>query len=79
MYADDTKVWRTVASESDHVALQSDIDYLYRWSITNKMNFHPDKCKVVSVANRLPPLLGILPCTQYFLSTPLFAEGKKIS
>ena len=32
------------------------------------MNFHPDKCKVVSVANRLPPLLGILPCTQYFYS-----------
>ena len=68
MYADDTKVWRQVASESDHVALQNDIDYLYQWSLENKMNFHPDKCKVVSVANRLPPLLGILPNIQYFYS-----------
>ena len=30
------------------------------------MNFHPKKCKVVSVANRRPPLLGILPNIQYF-------------
>ncbi len=29
------------------------------------MNFHPLKCKVVSVSHRLPPLLGILPCIQY--------------
>ena len=29
------------------------------------MNFHPLKCKVVSVSNGLPPLLGILPCIQY--------------
>ena len=32
------------------------------------MNFHPQKCKVVSVANRPPPLLGILPNIQYFYS-----------
>ena len=30
------------------------------------MSFHPQKCKVVSVAHRLPPLLGILPNIQYF-------------
>ena len=29
------------------------------------MKFHPLKCKVVSVAPRLPPLLGILPFIQY--------------
>ena len=40
--------------------------YLYNWSIANKMSFHPQKCKVVSVANHLPPLLGILPNIQYF-------------
>jgi hypothetical protein len=34
----------------------------------NKMNFHPQKCKVVSVANRPPPLLGILPNVQFFYS-----------
>ena len=30
------------------------------------MNFHPQKCKVVSITHRPPPLLGILPCLQYF-------------
>ena len=66
LYADDTKIWRQILSETDHDALQSDITYLYNWSIANKMSFHPQKCKVVSVANRLPPLLGILPNIQYF-------------
>ena len=28
----------------------------------------PKKCKVVSVSSRAPPLLGILPCIQYFYS-----------
>ena len=32
------------------------------------MKFHPQKCKVVSIAHRLPPLLGILPNIQYFYS-----------
>ena len=30
------------------------------------MKFHPQKCKVVSIAHRLPPLMGILPNIQYF-------------
>ena len=66
LYADDTKIWRRVVTESDHDALQADINYLYNWSIENKMNFHPQKCKVVSVAIRPPPLLDILPDIQYF-------------
>ena len=65
LYADDTKIWRKIVSEEDHLALQEDIKYLHNWKINNKMNFHPQKCKVVSVAPRLPPLLGILPCVQY--------------
>jgi len=63
------------------VALQEDINYLHNWSIKNKMKFHPQKCKVVSVAHRLPPLLGILPFIQYiyFLGEiPLdYAENEK--
>ena len=66
LYADDTKIWRKILSESDHETLQNDINYLHNWSIANKMSFHPKKCKVISVANRLPPLLGILPDIQYF-------------
>ncbi len=65
LYADDTKIWRRMNSEMDYEALQNDIQYLHNWSVNNKMSFHPLKCKVLSVANRLPPLLGILPCIQY--------------
>ena len=41
LYADDTKIWRRIASEEDLVALQDDITYLHNWSINNKMKFHP--------------------------------------
>ena len=66
LYADDTKIWRTIYSDQDHALLQNDIAYLNSWATLNKMNFHPQKCKVVSIAHRPPPLLGILPNIQYF-------------
>ena len=49
LYADETKIWREIKSESDCDFLQIDIDALYAWSRKNKMSFHPDKCKVVSI------------------------------
>ena len=50
MYADDTKIWRVIHSESDQIKLQEDINNMYAWSVLNKMNFHPDKCKVITIA-----------------------------
>ena len=32
------------------------------------MNFHPSKCKVLSISKNTPPLVNILPCIQYFYS-----------
>ena len=49
LYADDTKIWREIIGWDDHVALQNDIDNLLEWANLNKMNFHPQKCKVLSV------------------------------
>ena len=49
MYADDTKIWREINDDNDLKILQKDIDYLLDWAIRNKMKFHPDKCKVLSV------------------------------
>ena len=71
LYADDTKIWRVIENEYDHIVLQRDIDYLNQWALTNKMNFHPNKCKVLSVRNTPPPLLDILPDIEflYFLGT----------
>ena len=50
LYADDTKIRRRINAWSDHEILQNDIDALNNWAIVNKMKFHPQKCKVLSVA-----------------------------
>ncbi|MCP4491633.1 MAG: hypothetical protein GY820_30650, partial [Gammaproteobacteria bacterium] len=51
LYADDTKIWRNIINWSDHEILQRDINALHSWAERNKMKFHPDKCKVLSVSN----------------------------
>ena len=43
------KIWRKINSEEDQKILQRDIDSLQAWSVTNKMKFHPKKCKALSV------------------------------
>ena len=52
LYADDTKIWRRIDSISDCISLQSDIDFLSKWAVDNKMRFHPSKCKVLTVSSR---------------------------
>ena len=42
-------------------SLQKDIDALYAWSRKNRMSFHPDKCKVVSIYDFRPDFIKILP------------------
>ena len=60
LYADDTKIWREISVSDDHYILQSDIDRLFTWSVNNKMRFHPDKCKALSVTLQ-HNILGALP------------------
>ena len=48
----------------DITQLQRDINILYFWSLNNKMKFHPDKCKVVTIKHRLSPL-AMLPFVAY--------------
>ena len=66
MYADDTKIWRQMDSIEDHIILQSDINYLHDWSVSNKMKFHPSKCKVLMVSKFNPPLIDVLPFVQFY-------------
>ena len=65
LYADDTKLWRRINSALDCDMLQKDIDTLFKWAITNKMKFHVDKCKVLSVANSVPIFVDVLPFSRY--------------
>ena len=64
LYADDTKIWRSIRNEEDIVQLQKDINNLHMWSINNKMMFHPDKCKVVTIKHKPSPL-AMLPFVAY--------------
>ena len=61
LYADDTKIWREINSNNDCNILQKDIDTLYTWSKNNKMTFHPDKCKALSIYDFRPDFVKILP------------------
>ena len=65
LYADDTKIWRKIRNEKDHIKLQADINYLLMWSIRNKINFNFDKCKVLSINNKSSPL-SMLPFATFF-------------
>ena len=51
LYADDTKIWRHILAPIDHEILQRDIDALNAWATLNKMKFHPEKCKILSINN----------------------------
>ena len=64
LYADETKIRRSISSETDYEILQNDIDYLHQWARQNKMKFHPLKCKVVTIHSRPSPLT-MLPFPQY--------------
>ena len=65
LYADDTKLWRRINSVLDCDILQKDIDTLYKWTMVNKLKFHADKCKVLSVANNVPLFVDVLPFSRY--------------
>ena len=74
LYADDTKIWRSIKTNFDFEELQKDINYLHTWSINNKMNFNIKKCKVVSINNKPSPL-AMLPfiANHYYLAENLLS------
>ena len=61
LFADDTKIWRDINSELDCETLQNDINTLSIWSRNNKMSFHPDKCKALSIYDCRPVFVKVLP------------------
>ena len=66
LYADDTKIWRQIFSDTDILRLQKDIDYLHDWSLSNKMRFHLDKCKVLSVTGKVSEALSLLSVLPFY-------------
>ena len=52
MFADDTKLYRDIANQSDIEIIQNDINNLFKWSEKWLLCFHPDKCKVLSIIGK---------------------------
>ena len=48
MFADDTKLYRTITSVHDNNALQQDIDSVSAWGEQSLMFFNLDKCHVMT-------------------------------
>jgi hypothetical protein len=49
LFADDTKIFRSILSDEDRQVFQDDIDKLHAWTTDWLLLFHPDKCKVMSI------------------------------
>ena len=49
MFADDTKMYRTIRGPNDQRILQADLDNLSTWSTKRLLRFHPDKCKIMHI------------------------------
>ncbi|CAB4027200.1 Hypothetical predicted protein [Paramuricea clavata] len=71
LYADDTKLYRSISSQSDCENLQCDISNLNTWSHNSNMKFNASKCKVLTVTRKKSPVLthyhldnAILQCVQ---------------
>lgn len=55
-YADDLKIFRSISSLLDCVALQHDIDILSEWCNNNGMHVNVKKCKVISFSRVQSPI-----------------------
>ena len=53
-FADDTKIGRVIRSDTDVIALQTDLDKMNEWSNIWQMKFNINKCKVLNVGRGNP-------------------------
>ncbi len=52
LFADDTKIFRSINNQEDTKILQEDLDKLQEWSNTWLLKFHPDKCKRMTIGKQ---------------------------
>jgi hypothetical protein len=56
LYADDTKIYRTITSPEDQQHLQRDLTKLCEWARKWQLRFHPDKCVIMTIGRQdIPP------------------------
>jgi hypothetical protein len=59
LFADDTKIYRTINTGDDASELQSDLDKAVNWSTANTLMFHPDKCVKMTIGTAQPIPIGM--------------------
>ena len=55
LFADDSAIYRKITSQADHAILQHDLENLTLWEKEWSMQFHPDKCQLLSITNKKSP------------------------
>ncbi len=71
MFADDTKVFKTIKCPNDAVQLQDDINNLDDWSSTSGIAFNPSKCKAQTITRKINPIT-----TSYSMNTSQLVSTK---
>ena len=51
MFADDTKIWSKISSDTDSYLLQEDLDNIERWCQKWLLKLHPEKWKVMHLGH----------------------------
>ena len=52
LFADDTKLFRNIKDSDDQNTLQKDVDTMSKWADQWQLDFHPDKCVLMSINNK---------------------------
>ena len=59
LFADDCILFQRIRSCQDSNKLQADLDLLQKWESIWLMEFHTSKCQVISMTNKVMPIIGI--------------------
>ena len=57
LFADDSLLYRTIKTPKDADLLQNDLNKLQIWEKRWKMEFHPQKCQVLRITNKVKPIV----------------------
>ena len=58
LFADDCILYQRIRSCQDSDKLQADLDQLQKWESIWLMEFHTSKCQVISITNKVKPIIG---------------------
>ncbi|MCP3852899.1 MAG: hypothetical protein GY694_22125, partial [Gammaproteobacteria bacterium] len=59
LFADDSLLYRVIKTSKDAEILQKDLETLQCWEKKWKMEFHPHKCQLLRITNKINPIKSI--------------------